>query len=455
MIRVGNHVVIQKIGGEHLRICSVAKGRRILIERLRFEINGAIDQPFGLFEVSAGKISPTPVGSLIDIGTAFDLDASASSPSIASTSSCCASLQPLAEGGIVNVEHARQRVTQDEIIKMKDTGVTAGQLIAKLVDGNVSFAERTCHSKHKYINRKAKKHGDRFLILKPTVRLIAESYYRRDPDRLAHLRNDQLSLMLLMGNLRAGAKCLVFEQCLGLVSAAVIDRLGGCGMCIHLHRGNIVQSIPCVDCMDFDQQMLSTFLPLPITSWLKCSHADDVPDIVSESSMDGHGVHDEEKLERPQSMSERTELDCDLIKKDGNDGELSSDVQMPGENNGRMFMRCKIEEVVRGLIRGAELDVVLIAMKNVDPIEILEKAWPSLRLSAAVVVYSPISQPLLRAYQWLRSRGAIQLHIYDSFCRSHQILLGRTHPVMQQLVNGGYILSALKVELRAGRSHMR
>lgn len=51
MIRVGNHVVMQKIGGDHLRICRVAKKQKILIEKLRFEVDGAINQPFGLFEV--------------------------------------------------------------------------------------------------------------------------------------------------------------------------------------------------------------------------------------------------------------------------------------------------------------------------------------------------------------------------------------------------------------------
>lgn len=51
MIRIGNHVVIQKMGGEHLRVCKINRKTKILIEKLRFEIDGAIDQPYGLFEV--------------------------------------------------------------------------------------------------------------------------------------------------------------------------------------------------------------------------------------------------------------------------------------------------------------------------------------------------------------------------------------------------------------------
>lgn len=51
MIQVGKHVVIQKVGGEHLRVCKVTRKLKMLIEKLRFEIDGAIGQPFGLFEV--------------------------------------------------------------------------------------------------------------------------------------------------------------------------------------------------------------------------------------------------------------------------------------------------------------------------------------------------------------------------------------------------------------------
>lgn len=51
MITVGCHAVIQKVGGEHIRICKLNKKQNILIEKLRFQIDGAFDQPFGLFEV--------------------------------------------------------------------------------------------------------------------------------------------------------------------------------------------------------------------------------------------------------------------------------------------------------------------------------------------------------------------------------------------------------------------
>lgn len=58
-----------------------------------------------------------------------------------------------------------------------------------------------------------------------------------------------------MSGIVSGSKCLVFEQCLGLLTAAVLDRLGGKGACIHLHRGEIAQSVPCVQSMDFTKEV--------------------------------------------------------------------------------------------------------------------------------------------------------------------------------------------------------
>lgn len=58
MINIGSYIIIQKIGGDHLRLNRVHKGQKILIEKLKFDITGAIGLPFGLFEVSAGKVTP-------------------------------------------------------------------------------------------------------------------------------------------------------------------------------------------------------------------------------------------------------------------------------------------------------------------------------------------------------------------------------------------------------------
>ena len=50
------------------------------------------------------------------------------------------------------------------------------------------------------------------------------------------LRADQLALILQMAGVHHGKNVIVFEQTLGLITSAVIERLGGKGGCVHIHR---------------------------------------------------------------------------------------------------------------------------------------------------------------------------------------------------------------------------
>lgn len=56
---------------------------------------------------------------------------------------------------------------------------------------------------------------------------------------------------------------------------------------------------------------------------------------------------------------------------------------------------------------------------------------------------------MLNAYEWLKSRGAVDLQISEHFYRAHQVLPDRTHPLMQQPIAGGYVLSGVKVKGRS------
>jgi tRNA (adenine-N(1)-)-methyltransferase non-catalytic subunit len=57
-----------------------------------------------------------------------------------------------------------------------------------LVSGNTGFDGKTSFAQQKYVRKKARKHSDRILVLRPTIRLLADSYHKRDPERVAHLR---------------------------------------------------------------------------------------------------------------------------------------------------------------------------------------------------------------------------------------------------------------------------
>ncbi|VDN05536.1 unnamed protein product [Thelazia callipaeda] len=473
MIQVGSHVIIQKMGGEHIRVCKISRRAKILIEKLRFEIDGAIDQPYGLFEA--------------------DCATSSSPKSNGVTNTAVVSKSLTDEIGNVNIAQARQTVTQDEIIKMKDTGVPAEQLIARLVDGSTSFSERTIYSQNKYINKKAKKHSDHVYLLRPTLRLVAESYYKKDPERVAHLRVDLLSHILTLSGIHSGSRCIVFDQCLGLLTCAVLTRLGGSGACIHLHRGSIAQAIPCVDSMDFDKKTSSVFMPLCISSLLKgCEEKLDENKDFAVKHLPTVCRNDkclEKEMEVGEEILNGKEEIADKQRKqeDSKDVEVSVGVvffcsfcNIVSDPFEKKAERQRLQRQAWQLMQNADIEILFIATRSVNPVDILERTWSSLRLSSTVVVYCPFAedqlfifycvnqylifkdfykvldlsyfcsllQPLFWTYHWLKSKNAVQVHVVDAFYRSHQVLQDRSHPIMQQFITGGFILSAIKVEQR-------
>lgn len=66
---------------------------------------------------------------------------------------------------------------------------------------------------------------------------------------------DLLGYVLQMSAIHHGCRVFVYEQVLGLLGAAVIERLGGEGACVYLHRYDVPQSIPCIYAMEFSEKV--------------------------------------------------------------------------------------------------------------------------------------------------------------------------------------------------------
>lgn len=64
-----------------------------------------------------------------------------------------------------------------------------------------------------------------------------------------------LGYVLQMSAVHVGCRVFVYEQVLGLLGAAVIERLGGEGACVYLHRYEVPQSIPCIYAMEYNEKV--------------------------------------------------------------------------------------------------------------------------------------------------------------------------------------------------------
>jgi hypothetical protein len=57
LITNGAFAIMQKLGGEHLRLCRLVGGQRVTIEKLNFDPRDVFGKPFGMFEVSYRQLA--------------------------------------------------------------------------------------------------------------------------------------------------------------------------------------------------------------------------------------------------------------------------------------------------------------------------------------------------------------------------------------------------------------
>ncbi|KAI1729815.1 gcd10p family domain-containing protein [Ditylenchus destructor] len=451
MIQNNRFVTMQKIGGEQVRVMRINKGQNVVIDKLRFNASGAIDKPFGLFEVSNGQVTPinvvpqlvpkvtaqSAVITLPGVGVPLleelgdvPMEAAAEPDTVKAvelsgevetrTESTEKIRTELLQQTEVP-EGVRQKISYEERTALKAAGLSTKELVSRLVDGNVHFNQRTVFSQQKYKEKKAKRYSDRVLIMQPSIRVLVECYYKRSPDRIANLRIDLLGMLLQMSAIHIGCKVFVYEEVLGALAASVIERIAGEGACVLLHKHDAPQSIPCVNAMEFNEKHMDTFLPIRTsTLWSGITAV---------------------KEQLPGSSSKLNEEDVTDAKENFNTTERRR-IRLEREQKALNLLN----EDSPGLEGCGKLDSIILALRNANSVEILEKAFKSLRLSGTIAIYSPTQKNVTTAYEWLRKNGAVNLQVSDHFYRTHQVLPNRTHPNMTQSIAGGYILSGIKVK---------
>uniref|UniRef100_A0A0K0G0V6 tRNA (adenine(58)-N(1))-methyltransferase non-catalytic subunit TRM6 n=1 Tax=Strongyloides venezuelensis TaxID=75913 RepID=A0A0K0G0V6_STRVS len=410
LITVGSYAIVQKVGGDHIRLQKLNKKQKVLIEKLKFDGESLFGEKYGLFEVIKGKCNRVLVQDLLQKDGTGDLEMRHNDiDNLKSDDLLCENekQQEMEEDDLQrNDVQKRQKLTHIEIGQLREQGANAADLVTHLISGNTCFNDRTSHAKDKYVRKKTQRYQDRVFVLKPTIRLITEAYYKRDPDRIGNLRLDQLGHIMALSSVHYGSKVFVFDQVLGLLLSSVIERLGSSGTCLTIHRGSSLQGVPCLDAMNFSEEHLSVLHTLPVQSLL-----------TRESLF-------EKEDERENASDRSKERRKEKIKKEKYALSLLGPVD--NRNHGGFF------------------DILLIATRTVDPLDLLDKIWSSIAYSGTLVLYTPNIQHTITSYKWLRDNGGININIVDSFFRVHQILEGRCHPLMMQSITGGYIVSAIK-----------
>lgn len=200
--------------------------------------------------------------------------------------------------------------------------------------------------------------------------------------------------------MQAGSRVLVVDETGGLLTGAVLSRLGGHGVVLSFQD----HAAPKMEIMEHFALSAKERAPLHYFPWrLLASSA-------------------QQEQSRLQEAEETSSKRLDTIRK---------------QTEQRVALRQLLDDDL--------FDALLMATKC-DPISVCKVLRPYIGLSRPLVAFGMHMQPLLACAQYLREdEAAIDVRLTESFVRPYQVLPKRTHPENNISASGGYVLSAIQV----------
>ena len=336
-------------------------------------------------------------------------------------------------------DNTSQAITEDELDKMRsDPSLSGAKIVETIIKNSASFQAKTSFSKAKYIKRKQLKYQPRCRLLRCTSSSICQAMYVKDARKIMNLREDSLAQILSFANVSAGSKILIFDECMGLVTGAVAQRIGGYGMIHALYAGKAPSH------NDTIARFNLSFVEHSSIKWVHAGyifHDEDHP----EEELEGEDLDatERDKLGWPCPLQTHTEeylmnMDTEKVR-----------VQFLQKRCGRFarkLTRASPDENFAALKNADKKCDSLILACNYDPKATLLRMLPYLESSCPFVVFSEYLEPLLECFQELQSQKlAINLRLSDTWMREYQVLPNRTHPNMTMSQNGGFILTGVKL----------
>ncbi|KAK8387345.1 hypothetical protein O3P69_018132 [Scylla paramamosain] len=484
LIEEGCVVMVQK--GAYLKTCRVFSGRSYTFGKrgdgqFTLNLDGALGCPFG---------------------SSFRMDRVSNKMfSITKIENPVISLDIVTEGGVDNRDlqddGRSQKLTPDEIITLKNKGLTGKEVIQVITENSSTFKDKTVYSQEKYVNKKQKKYGETITIHKPTIRLLNDMYYTQDPLKIANLRIDTLSQLLCHSNVQAGGNFAVFESgSQGLVTAAMLQRMGTVGHLVQVYHGAHPQR-EAVDLMNFSEEELLVLSFINVTKLPEATQRDSLTtttattntntttttnsnttttttSITTAEPMDTNEEDETRKEETPHSSKsdeqKHTNEDSEenLIQKDNEKLDCESqenkdqhvngkksekqdqETQKSGEqakkpSRPRKFVRTQVEDVSMSSSVLEQGIMGLVVACRQYPNDVVKELMPFLHPGHSFVVFSPYKEPLMELYSEVRTLGGTNMRLSETWLRHYQVLPQRTHPAINMSGGGGYLLYGTKV----------
>ncbi|KAG7173394.1 tRNA (adenine(58)-N(1))-methyltransferase non-catalytic subunit TRM6-like [Homarus americanus] len=404
----GCTVVIQK--GTYLKTCRVLRGRTYAFGKrgggqFTLNIEGALGCLFG----SSFKMEKTS-NKLFKIQKTEDFSSS---------------LDIVMEGGEDNRDlrddGRSQKLTPEEIIQLKDSGLTGKE----------------------YVKKKQKKYDEIIVIHRPSIRLLCNMYYTQDPLKISNLRLDTLSQLLCHVNVQPGGCFAVFESgTQGLVTAAMLHRMGTTGHLVQIYHGNHPQR-DAVDLMNFTTQELEVLSFINLTK---------LPEVAQKQESTANGTEEMEINSKNEDDKKGEDIDSltRVIKAENSEQateKTSDDAEGKKKEftRPRKFVRSQVQDVqVSSAVLRECIEGLVVACRQY-PNNITRDLLQYLKPGHPFVIFSPYKEPLMELFMEMKAQNGTNLRLSETWLRHYQVLPQRTHPEINMSGGGGYLLYGTRI----------
>lgn len=309
-----------------------------------------------------------------------------------------------ANNKLINDTQRNQQMTDEDILKLRNSGLSAEELAERLSANNANFDKKTAYSKAKYMKRKKQKFSRYFTAVKPTAISMCRMFGEKNNHKILNMREDSLAMLLNLANVSAGGRYLVVDDTQALITAAIMERTGVNCEIVSIYS----DKFPNLDCLRYLSLSEEESAKVKALHWSYLRS--DVPSLFEI-------VGSPKVYERIKEA--RAALDI-----------ADFDGYIPYPCHILFLTFCR-----------------LIVASKLHPTPIVKALMPYVGLASPVVVYSGSIEPLSDTYNYMRSSAeCINVQMMDYWCREYQVFPNRFHPQNNTRAASGFLLATLKVE---------
>lgn len=364
-------------------------------------------------------------------------------------------------------DQTAQKLSADQIELLKSSSSDANEIVDQLVANSDTFSSKTVFAQAKYIKKKKEKYVLLIQLVQPTIRLITQYFLATSSFKSLSLRIDSVSQILSSLNVKAFGRYLIIDTSIGLLTAALLDRLLG-KPSPHGNSasfGKVIQSYieagpnaswrEAVDLLNCDANLLrSCLLSLPFSQLVQVmkSRISKTKVQVNEP-IDSSGNGDSSVVDScPHSATDQVDSSpkCKSGFKRHAEDKVhdEADQEKWREKKKKKLERKNIRKIEEteaiNILTEGHVDGFILVYRGQSLYPIARVLLQFTRPSMPFVIFSPTINPLEEAAIRLKDL-CVNLSIHESWMRKYQVLPERTRPEVSMSGSSGYILTGTKL----------